>query len=333
MIKLRDALSRIVPHRLRVDLDQMLAYSGIRFNVDKFFSTTIGTSLFISAVIGLILIETNQLPFVMTFAVAEAIQVIAVYAYLIVSADKRGRFVESVLPDVLKLTASNLKSGLTIDRALLHSARPEFGFFREEIKLVASNMMAGDTFENALKEMNRRVKSNDFTAAVELITQGIRSGGRLADSVDSMADILMNREMVKKEIRTGVQMYTSLVIFAIVGGAPILFGISTFLIEILKSMSARITGATGDTMALATKAASAGVFTPSTIPIEVEFIKHFALISLTTTSVIGSIVVSLISTGNWKRGLKNIPVFCFLSTAIFLIVNEVLHNVIGTQFL
>ncbi len=330
---MRDALSRIVSHSLRGHLSEMLLYSGISYNVDKFFSMVMGTSLFISAIMGLVLSETHRLNFLLTFTVIEILQIIAVYSYIIVSADKRGRFVETVLPDVLKLMTSNLKSGITIDKAMLHSARPEFGFFKDEIKLVASKIMSGDTFEHALGDMNKRIKSKDFEATVDLIIQGLHSGGKLADSIDSMADILMNREMVKKEIRTGVQMYTSLVIFAIVGGAPILFGISTFLIEILKSMSDRIMGSSGDTVGASVRTVGAGLYTPSSIPITVGFIKNYALVSLTTTCVIGSIVVALISTGNWKRGLKNIPIFGFLAISIYLVVNSALVLLLGNQFL
>lgn len=330
---MRDALSRIVPYSIREHLDEMLGFSGISYNVDKFFSMIFGTSLLISSLLALMLLETNNLPFIHTFLVSEALILIAVYSYLVVSADKRGRFVESVLPDALKLMASNMKSGLTIDKALLSSARPEFGFFKEEIKLVASKMMVGKPFEVALQEMNLRIKSKDFAATVELITQGIRSGGKLAESIDSMADILMNREVVKKEIKTGVQMYTTLVIFAIVGGAPILFGISSFLIEILKSMSEKIIGSPQDTAGLSAKASTAGIMAPTSISISVEFVKEFAVISLITTSIIGSIVVALISTGDWKRGIKNIPIFSFLSMVIFYSVNSVLVYIIGQQFL
>jgi archaeal flagellar protein FlaJ len=329
---MRDALSRIVPHSSLNHMSNLMAYSGIGINVDKFFSMVIGTSLFISAVFGLVLLETNRLPFLITFTVVQLLQLIAIYSYMIVSADKRGRFVETVLPDVLKIMASNLKSGLTVDKALVSSARPEFGFFSDEIKLVASKMMAGKTFEEALQDMNKRIKSKDFTSTTELIIQGISSGGKLAEAMDSMADILMNREMVKKEIKTGVQMYTTLVIFAIVGGAPMLFGISSFLIEVLKGMSDKIMGGSGGSE-LAERAAGIGVMAPTSIPIGVEFIRQYAIISLLTTSIIGSLVVALISTGNWKRGVKNIPVFSFISVLLFLGVNRLLMIVMGSQFM
>src|SRR3989338_8958155 len=41
--------------------------------------------------------------------------------------------IEEVFPDFLQLMSSNLRAGMTIDRAILMSTRPEFNPFDEEI--------------------------------------------------------------------------------------------------------------------------------------------------------------------------------------------------------
>ena len=50
---------------------------------------------------------------------------------LIISA--RVKKVEAIFPDFLQLMASNLRAGMTIDRAILTSSRPEFAPLDEEI--------------------------------------------------------------------------------------------------------------------------------------------------------------------------------------------------------
>ena len=52
---------------------------------------------------------------------------------LIISVHNRTVFIEKILPDVLSMVASNIKSGMTIDRALLLSIRDEFGTFKREL--------------------------------------------------------------------------------------------------------------------------------------------------------------------------------------------------------
>ncbi|MDD5148594.1 MAG: hypothetical protein PHH08_03980, partial [Candidatus ainarchaeum sp.] len=65
-----------------------------------------------------------------------------IYFWLNNAAEGRGRFVERILPDVLQLVSSNMKSGLTTERALLASARPEFGAFGNELKLAGGKILA-----------------------------------------------------------------------------------------------------------------------------------------------------------------------------------------------
>lgn len=319
---MRDIVSRVYPGGFKDWMRQLLLYNGIEYDVDRLMAAITGLALGLSCTLALIIYNTHGIPFLKSFLPAAALLLVGAYTYLTLRADGRGKFVEHILPDALKLMSSNLRAGLSIDKALLIAARPEFGCFQKEIKRAAGKIISGESLENALGEMSVRIKSNSLEVTIDLIVQGVRSGGELADALDRIADILREREFVQKEIKAGVQMYISFIMFAILFGAPLLFGISSFLIEMLKNMSNAL---------IIPGAKTLGGFTPMNMPFTVEFIKTFSVVSLVSTSVMGSIVIGLINSGNWKNGVKYIPVFCTISVALFLIINKLLVIGIGTM--
>ena len=72
------------------------------------------------------------------------------YAALVVLANQRIAVIEEMLPDFLSIIASNIKSGLTYDRALLVSARKEFGPLAKEVNRAAKETLSGKPLPDAL---------------------------------------------------------------------------------------------------------------------------------------------------------------------------------------
>ena len=99
------------------------------------------------------------------------------YFTISLKAEANGKFVESILPDALHLMSSNLRAGLSIDKALLFSARPEFGILCEEITSVGKKLVLGEDIAKALNEMTNKIKSNQLNKTISLIVSGLRSGG------------------------------------------------------------------------------------------------------------------------------------------------------------
>jgi len=324
---MRDIVSRVYPTRIKSHIRQLLLYNGVEFGVERVLAVITGVVLGIACILALLLSKEYGVSFNLIFYPSVVVLIIGVYSALMLLADSRGNFVESILPDVLKLMSSNLRAGLTIDRSLIQAARPEFGFFQKEINQVAGKIVSGKSFEEALSELGSKIKSKNLEITVDLIVQGIRSGGSLASSLDRIADILRDREFVQKEIKAGVQMYVVFIMFAIMIGAPLLFGMSTFMVSVLEKMSSNIAGSFGSS-----GMSSLGIQTASmSLPISLEFLMNFSLISLISTSLLGAIVVGLVNTGNWKNGIKYMPVFSLISLGFFYVMNRILAGTIGSM--
>ena len=58
----------------------------------------------------------------------------------------------------------------------------------------------------------------------------------------------------------------------------------------------------------------------------------FAVVSLTTSAVIGSMILGLISKGKEREGLKYMPVLVAVSIGLFFITRFVIKNVLGGLF-
>jgi len=115
--------------------------------------------------------------------------------------------------------------------------------------------------------------------------------------------------------------------FAIMVGAPLLFSMSTFMVSVLENMSINIAGSFGTS-----GKSYLGIQTTSmSLPISLDFLMQFSLISLISTSLLGAVVIGLINTGNWKNGIKYMPIFTLISLGFFYAMNWVLASTIGTM--
>jgi len=309
-------LTGIYPKRFREHVRQLLVYDGLEYDLSEFLSAATMVIAAASAVGGLLASKVLGLPLIIAFPAVLILLSLSSYSYLILRAERRARFAESVLPDALRLIAANLRAGLTIDRSVMLAARPEFGFFQWELKRVGGRVMSQGSFEDALREMGSRIKSKSLEATIDLLIQGVRGGSNLPNSLEKIADVLSSKEYVKKEIKTGVIMYVWFILFAMLIGAPLLLGISSFLVETLKGLQGSIKFMKTDVIE---------GLPGTTLPLTVEFIKSFSLASLVMTSTTGSVVIALIKSGNWKNGLKTIPLYCIISITLYFLVGKLLH--------
>jgi len=319
-------LSLLYPKKVRENYKKLLTYSSVKIEPSKFMGfilffgvgLSLATSLFVSNII--------KLPLILTIILSFLLIEFLIYIFLILGIDAKAKFVEDILPDALQLMASNLKAGLTTDKALLLSARPEFGPFQEEINLVGKEITMGKDIGKALLSMSDRLKSEKLEKTVLLINSGLKSGGQLASLLEQTAKNLRQERLVDDKIRANVMMYVIFIFVAVGFGAPMLFGLSTFLVEVLTENMGMLELPQGSA-ATATLPISF-----SEINISIDFIVRFAIIVLLTTSVLGSLVIGLIAKGKEKQGIKYIPILALFSLAVFFIIRFLIKNLLSGLF-
>lgn len=278
-------VQRLYPKKLKDGYQQLLLYCNIQTEVNRFltiiaFSTLIGSVVL--ALFTLIFFDVNFfLLFIAWFALLQGV----VYAWLVLTADSRARFVEELLPDALQLMASNLRAGLTVDRALLLAARPEFGHFKDELNYVGKQLATGKELGAALMELSSRIRSDRLKKTFQIIVSAMASGGELAELLIQTASNLRQQRLIEQRVRSSVLVYVIFIFSAIAFGAPMLFGLSSFLVEVITDIFSKVQLPTEGTTNLPMSFTKISI-TPS-------FVNTYVLVSLIFTSIMGSLIMGL----------------------------------------
>jgi tight adherence protein B len=113
---------------------------------------------------------------------------------------KRLRKLNGQLPEALGLLSNALKAGFSLPQALdsvAHNIGTPAG---EELSRVTREMGVGASLEQALRNMLKRVASEDLDLIVTAILIHKSVGGNLAHVLDSISDTIRKRVMVKNQI-------------------------------------------------------------------------------------------------------------------------------------
>ncbi|MCH8003363.1 MAG: type II secretion system F family protein [Nanoarchaeota archaeon] len=236
---------------------------------------------------------------------------------------KRKVDIEDVLPDYLQLTASNIKAGMTIDRALWYAVRPRFGVLAKEIEIVAKETMRGEDLKTALQKFADKYESVLLKRSISLLIEGLEAGGEIGNLLNKIAINIQENKIMKKEMSANVTTYVIFISFATIAAAPVLFALSGVLIRVITNLGSSL----GDVTTAASTAGLALSF--SGAGIKYSDFRIFALVSLIITSFFSAVIISTIKKGNAKLGLRYIPIFIFVSITLFFIADIVLGKLLG----
>ncbi|MEN9626749.1 MAG: hypothetical protein RL557_1077 [archaeon] len=232
--------------------------------------------------------------------------------------------IEEVFPDFLQLMSSNLRAGMTIDRAILFSSRPEFSPLDEEILKTGKDITLGKSMERALLDMARRINSAKINKIALLINSGIRSGGDLAALLDETARGIRDRAILEKKAASNVLMYVIFIFLAISIFAPALFSLSNILVGILTEIFSSLPDIPQANVNLP--------FNLSKINVSTTFIFYFSIIFIITIDILASLILGLVSKGEEKQGLTFLPILIVVSVGVFFLVKLVVGNFVGSLF-
>jgi len=244
------------------------------------------------------------------------------FSFLKTSLERTDRInkIEAVFPDFLGLMSSNLRAGMTIDRAMLLSARPEFKYLDAEISRAGREITTGKSVEHALLVMAERIGSNKISKTIYLIISGIKSGGNIAVLLEETASNMRERGFVEKRAASSVMMYVIFIFLAIAIFAPGLFALSNILVEILT----KIFSTMPETSTLNLP------FAFSKISITTSFINNFSLLFIISLDIMAALVLGLINKGEEKQGVKYLIPLLLLSLGTFFLLKILLRGFLSS---
>jgi flagellar protein FlaJ len=289
-----------------------------------------GFSLFYGLVLGMVIfLITFILGFSLIMSLGLGIFSILIFVSVmhvipIMASDKRAKFTDEVLPDALRLIASNIRSGLTPDKALLLSARPEFGPLEIGIRDSAKLTFSGQPIEDAIQTISQKINSRALKRSIDLLTEGMSRGGNIADLLDELSNDIRQARILRKEVKAMVMMYAIFIFFATGIGAPLLYGISSFLVETMQDMGSSVSVEQAFTGGM-------NIMTFQNISITPEFLYYYVSFSLAVTSFFGGLLIGLIQEGSEKAGLRYIPILIAVSLSIFFLTRLMVERLFGAM--
>ncbi len=309
---------RLMPRRYKGKIQELITFSGGRRSPAHFFHTSLIISLAIGLVMGIIVRNYFAYIFPLVFLAT----FLFFHGLLYLAVERRTRYVESILPDALQLVAANIKSGFIPSRALVLSARKEFGPLSEGIKNVGKEMMTGKSLQESMGEMTKTIKSEVLETTVTLVTKGVRAGGQLVSLFEETAIDIRRKEVIKKEVRANIMMYAIFIGFAGCMGAPILYALSGFLVGTISRLGGMVSVPAEATAKMPLKMNFG-------IGISPEFLLIFSVAAILITTIFGGLIIGLISSGKEKDGIKYIPILAITSLAVFFVTGFMINMMFG----
>jgi len=306
---------------LRLFIATLMSAIGflIPFSLIPLINVLFGTEIFFEGIIALlVMIGLAFFFFVLTL--------ILFYLHISYVIDGRKKMVENILPDFLYLVGNNLKSGMSPFYAFRSAVRPEFGPLSEEIKIATQKSLGVESFSDALKEIGLRIDSKVLNDTTKFFAQALRSGGHLAQLIETTASDIKQTNKLKSELVTSTKMYTMFILFVVIIASPMLLAVSVQFLNILGTIQSQTSSLGGSTDA---SVAGGPQFASGGISITPEFMTMVSYGIVIINSFLASIFIGLLGGGRVRDGLKYAPVMAGIGIVLLIVFLTGIGGLLG----
>ncbi|MDR1722152.1 MAG: type II secretion system F family protein [Methanobrevibacter sp.] len=221
---------------------------------------------------------------------------------MVLSSQRRKEEIEKATPDFLRQLASMLRVGMGFESALGELSKFGQGPLHEEIKRATVEMKVGHDFDTSIMKIPEKLNSKELKRTFRMIVEGKKSGGSLADIIDSVSEDLRATIELKRERKSTVMMSVMFLIISAVIAAPFALG----MIGVYSSFLANL-GKESELIKTAIVAAGAYIIIHSTL---------------------AGFIIGVIMYGDFKKGLKYSFPLAIVSYIVFYSMST-----IGPMFL
>lgn len=323
-----------VPKRFRPTLRSYLLKAGMDDVPFHFFGALFFATIFLTVVtyVGFIHKELSGYSpavvgvtaFAYVFLVAILLCIIIVlmiYFYLNIKIYNRTKKLEDKLIDYFTLVSTNLKGGLSFEKSLWVSIKPEFGILAKEIGLVSKKVLTGNDLAEALTEFSYKYDSPILRRSMNLIIGEVETGGHIVDVIDKVIVNLRKTRLLKDEMAASTVTYMIFIGAIVIVISPALFALSAQLLKIIIKFTAEL----GQSMSGSSSVLPVSMGEVSLDPQNFIVFSRLAIASIGVTS---AFIISIIEKGDIKGGLKYVPLF----TVTAIILYEIFRFVLGLVF-
>ena len=319
----------LVPKKFIPNLRSYLLKAGINEVPYKFFGMMFYFSAFITTFIFIVFVfpylkkfspfETAIYAF-LSWAIVElffaTLSILLIYFYLDLKIYHRTKRMEDQLADFLQVLSSNLKGGMTFERALWSAVKPRFDVLGSEMARASKKVMTGYDISKALIELSDKYDSLMLRRTVDLMISEVESGGNVADLIDRLVDNLKETKALKREMSASAVAYIIFISVIVVVISPLLFSLSFHLLVLITNFISKLAATTQNVSSLP--------FVFKKVNLDPDDFRIFSMIAIGVISFFSSLIVSIVEKGDIKGGVKYIPLFVFGSISFYLFFMKIL---------
>ena len=121
------------------------------------------------------------------------------------------RKIDERFPDFVRDMAESRRAGMTFTKAIMYSAKGNYGVLTPEIQKIARQISWGSSVDNALSAFAKRVNTKLIRRTISLIIEASRSGGNVADVLDAASVDARELKLIDAERRASMISYVAVI--------------------------------------------------------------------------------------------------------------------------
>lgn len=209
---------------------------------------------------------------------------------------RRVRKIDDRFPDFVRDLAESRRAGMTFTKAIMHSAKGNYGVLTPEIQKIARQISWGSSVDDAFRSFAKRVNTKLVQRTVSLIIEASRSGGNVSDVLEAASKDARELRLIYSERRANMMSYV----------AVIYVGMGVFLLILIilcKSFLPNIAGA--------------DIPGQHGTPIQMHHVEPVFYSAALVQSIFMGIVTGVFEDGTFLAGIKHVFVMVVITWVIF----------------
>ncbi len=124
---------------------------------------------------------------------------------------RRVRKIDDRFPDFVRDLAESRRAGMTFTKAIMYSAKGNYGVLTPEIQKIARQISWGSSVDEALNSFAKRVNTRLIKRTISLIIEASRSGGNVADVLEAASKDAREIRFIDSERRANMLSYVAVI--------------------------------------------------------------------------------------------------------------------------
>lgn len=232
---------------------------------------------------------------------------------------KNEALIENDLPEFIDNLVSNLKGGISLEKALLKSVRKEQKALLKEISLVNEKVLMGYDVSSALKDFMNRYDSPIISRTLFLIIEGMKGGGNLASPLESISKNLKKIYELNDEVKANSSGFSMVITVITLFVAPLLFALALTLLNFIGNLFSLISGTENQ------------ILTVSSIPPEfTTYLQNFSYAMIILITFFSSLISAQLKNEKIYEALKYLPFYIIIAMYLYWQFSGLLLSFFGS---